>query len=134
MHNSYEDDPKYLAKIEVGDREIKLRTSPEFEEFIQSLLSVTEPEEMLRASAWINQMCCRCVSDPSRLDLPPVDITVKGIRIPAFTTPAGQVFFRSLKDIEDHDHRTAAAIYLKAVAQRMFEIALHLDPCLVPQD
>jgi hypothetical protein len=133
MHNWYEDDSMCLAKVEVGDREMKLRTSPEFEEFIQSLLRLTEPEEMLRASAWINQMCCRCVSDPSRLDLSPTDITVKGILIPAFTTPAGQVFFKSLKDIEDHDHRIAAAIYLKAVARRLFEIALHIDPGLVPQ-
>ena len=129
----YEDDPKYLAEVEVGGRQIKIRTTPEFEDFADSLLNLTKPEEMLRASAWIMQMSVRCVSDPSTLDLPPVDTTLRGKRIPAFTTTAGQVFFKSLKAIEDHDHRVAVSVFLDSLARQTLENACALDPGLVLQ-
>jgi hypothetical protein len=60
-------------------------------------------------------------------------MTVKGRRIPAFTTTAGQVFFKSLKAIEDHDHRVAVFVYLDSLARQTLENAFALDPGLVPE-
>jgi hypothetical protein len=116
----YSDEPQYLATVVVNGRRIKLRSTPEYEAFLDSLFALTDAEELLAASVWVEQKANQCIRCPELLIAPPQEITVQGRRIPPFSTPAGESFFTSLKDLADEERRIAVGEFLHVLARQLF--------------
>ena len=90
-----EDDPMYLATVEVEGRPIKLRSTPESDAFLSSLIDLTDAEEILSASVWVGQKAEQCVSCPEALGNPRKRSRSGAGGSPRSRLPAGERFFEA---------------------------------------
>lgn len=121
------DDPEIVATIMMDGRPIKLRGSPEFDAFVDSVMRL-DPEPMFRQAVWLEEMS-HFLATGIRGDGKIMHIWGRTI-VPEATLEAC-VFLETLYDLGDAPRR-AAAVLLQTFAKRFFEIATEQDPSLVP--
>jgi hypothetical protein len=125
----YCDDPEIVATVSIDGRPIRLRTSPEFEAFIHSVM-LLDPEPMFEQAVWLEQMS-HWLEAGVRGDA--VDMSIWGRTIVPAATHEARVFLETLFDLGDAPRR-AAAVLLRTVAKRFFQIATDRDPSLMPDE
>jgi hypothetical protein len=125
----YHDDPEIVATVMIDGRPIKLKASKEFNAFVDSVM-LLDPEPMFQQAVWLEQMS-HCVSAGVRVDTEVMHIWGKTI-VPAATQEA-QEFLETLYDL-GHAPRRAAAVLLRTLGKRNFQIATDRDPSLLPDE
>lgn len=122
-----DDDPEIVATIMIDGKQIGLKGSSEFNEFVDSVMLLA-PEPMFQQAVWLEQMS-HFVEAGVRGDEHVMHIWGKTI-IPAATHEAHE-FLETLYDLGDAPRR-AAAILLRTFGKRFFQIASDRDPSIVP--
>lgn len=125
----YNDDPEIVATVFIDGKPIKLHASPEYDAFIRSVM-LLEPEPMFQQAIWLVQMGLFLESG-DRGDEYTMHALGKTI-VPA-ATPEAHEFLETLYDLGEAPRR-AAAVLLKTLAKRLFDIATDRDPSLVPDE
>jgi hypothetical protein len=125
----YQDDPEIVATVMIDGKPIKLRASPEYNAFIDSVM-LLDPEPMFQQSIWLVQMC-HFVESGDRGDEYMMHVFGKAI-VPS-ATPEAHEFLETLYDLGEAPRR-AAAVLLRTFAKRFFDIATDRDPSLVPDE
>jgi hypothetical protein len=121
------DSPEIVATVMVDGKSIKLRGSPEFNAFIDSVMRL-DPEPMFRQAVWLEEMS-HFLAAGVRGD--EKDMHIWGRTIVPAATHEARMFLETLYDLADIPRR-AAALLLQTFAKRFFEIATEQDPSLVP--
>lgn len=126
----YEDESdEIVATVILEGRSIKIRTSAEFEAFVNSVMTLP-PEEMFRQAIWLLQMT-HSLATGVKSDMGPMNIM--GRRIVPLSTPEANIFLDSLFDQQfDSLYRQAIATVLSKIAKQLFEIATDREPSLLP--
>lgn len=120
------DDPEIVATIEIDGRPVKLRGSPEFDAFIDSVMRLN-PEPMFQQAVWLEQMShflTAGIGGDSQI------AQIWGKTIIPQATPEACEFLETLYDLRDAPRR-AAAVLLSTFGKRFFQIATEQDPSLV---
>lgn len=126
----YTDDPEIIATFLTNGREIKLRTSPEYEAFMDSLNGLL-PECMFQQSIWLQQMSVFLANGVRGT---PHAIGLRGRVITPASTPEAVTFVDSLQSQQfDLVQRQAVAALLSAIAKQLYCNALDRDPSLIPE-
>lgn len=125
--NYYCDDPEIIATVMIDGRPIRLKGSPEFDAFLESVMRL-EPEPMFQQAVWLLE-AAYFVKAGIRCEPPAIPVWGRRI-VPAATDEAVQ-FVDSLYDLEEVPRR-AAAVLLELFAKRFFDFATDRDPSLVP--
>lgn len=115
-----DDDPAIYAKANINGREIRLRSTPESDAFIRSLVGLESADELLGASVWLAQKAYACIHDPDRLSANPVPFVIDGRGVVPFSTMEAEEFITTLLDISDRDHLEAIGHYLRMVAENLY--------------
>lgn len=128
----YSDEPEVYATVSVGNREIKIRDSPESNAFFASACELDDPEEVLGLSIWLTQMCSLVVDSPERVIANRgMSITIEGRTHAPFATAAGLRMMRSISQTSDRDQRYAVAQFLSYVSYALMHRAANMDPNLI---
>ena len=127
--NEYSDDTEIVATVTVEGRPIKLRTSPEFEAFMQSVMDL-DPKPMFQQAIWLEQMShFLTAGEQGKVR----SVRIRGKTFEPRATHEARAFLDALLQLDDVPRRAAAAL-LSTVAVRLFHIATDRNPSLVPND
>jgi hypothetical protein len=125
----YHDDPGIVATVMIEGKTIKLRTSPEFVEFMGSLEPL-DPEAMFQQSIWLQQMSQAVAAG---IEAEPQTLPLNGRQLVPVATPEAKAFLDSLFGLKlDDAHRKAVAVLLEAIAKQLFNVATDRDASLLP--
>jgi hypothetical protein len=127
----YQDDPGIVATIMIEGKPIKLRTSPEFEQFMGSLEPL-DPRAMFQQSTWLQQMG-QAVAVGIQAD--PQTLSLNGRQLLPVATPEAKAFLDSLLGLNlDTAHRRAVAVLLETIAKQLFDVATDRDASLLSRE
>lgn len=125
----YHDDPGIVATVMIEGKPIKLRTSPEFEEFMGSVDRL-KPAAMFQQSIWLQQMSQAVAAG---VQAEPQTLRLNGRQLVPVATPKAKAFLDSLLGLNlDDAHRQAVAILLGTIAKQLFDDATDRDDSLLP--
>lgn len=116
---TYKDDPAIYAKANINGREIRLRSTPESDAFIRSLVGLEIADELLGSSVWLAQKAYACIHNPEWLSADPVPFEIEGQKVVPFSTLEAEKFVATLLDISDRDHLAAIGQYLRMIAENL---------------
>lgn len=121
--------PEIVATVTVDGRPIKLRSSPEFEAFMRSVLDL-DPKPMFQQAIWLEQMS-HSLSAGVQDEIQ--SIRIRGKSIDPRATQEALAFLDALFQLDDVPRRAAAAL-LSTMAKRLFQIVTDCNPSLVLND
>ncbi len=124
----YQDDSDIVATIMIEGRPIKLRTSPEFEQFMGSLEPL-DPGAMIQQSIWLQQMG-QAVGVGVQAE--PQTLRLNGRQLVPVATPEAKAFLDSVLSLNlDTAHRQAVAVLLETIAKQLSDVATVREPSLL---
>ena len=119
MPEFYRDEPQYYGKVELNGKVIRLRSTPESDAFLDSVVQMENPDELLGLTAWLAQKAVTLMEYPEAIDRPCVPIPLGKRMVKPRPTSEGQQFIASVSRIADRDRLKAIGCFLKELTLQL---------------
>lgn len=119
MWPTYKDEQSIYAKINIAGKEIRLRSTPEADRFLDSFASLERIDELLGASVWLVQKAVACIRNPETLLFEAVPVAVGQRKVAPYSTPEAEEFVATLHDLHDREYLAAFGHFLNSIAEAL---------------